>query len=140
MDQQSNLMSIWQDSMRIGIPIFDEQRRDIAKIIELLDANPAAPITDEYFLGQFSVLQVMISEFFTREESLMSQLGVPGEVQDRLVADHNKLLELFNQVYLDSMDQKKQTAEQVYFTIRDALAAHMLEHGQELRHYVKDPQ
>lgn len=124
--------------MRIGIPLFDEQRRDLAGIIELLDANPAAPITEENFLGRLSVLQVMMSEFFGREESLMVQLGVPDEVRLRLAADHDVMLDIFNTIYLDSMDRKQQTAGSAYFTIREAVEKHFLAHGQELRRYVKD--
>lgn len=129
--------SVWRESMAIGIPLFDEQRRDLAGIIELLDIDPTAPITEENFLGRFSVLQVMMTEFFTREESLMLQLGVPGEVQRRLIDDHSKILELFNEVYLDSMYRKQRTAEEVYLAVREALETQMLAIGAELRPYVK---
>ena len=138
MATQPTTKSVWRESMEIGIPLFDEQRRDLAGIIELLDIDPAAPITEENFLGRFSVLQVMMAEFFNREESLMVQLGVPNEVQQRLIGDHNKVLELFNQVYLDSMDRKQRTAGEVYLAIREAVETHMLAHGQELRVYAKE--
>jgi hemerythrin len=140
MTSQPVTKSVWRESMEIGIPLFDEQRKDLAGIIELLDIDPAAPITEENFLGRFSVLQVMMSEFFSREESLMLQLGVPGEVQQRLIDDHNKILDLFNEIYLDSMNKKQRTAEEVYLMIREAVEGHMLAHGQKLRHYVKDAQ
>ena len=124
--------------MEIGIPLFDEQHRDLAGMIELLDIDPAAPITEENFLGRFSVLQVMMAEFFHREESLMVQLGVPDEVQQRMINDHNKVLDLFNEVYLDSMNRKQRTAEEVYLAIREAVETHLLAHGQELRHYANE--
>jgi hemerythrin len=129
--------SVWRESMEIGIPLFDEQRRDLAGIIELLDIDPAAPITEENFLGRFSALQVMMAEFFNREESLMVQLGVPGEVQQRMIGDHNRILDLFNEVYMDSMERKQRTAEEIYFAIREAVETDMLAHGQELRRYAK---
>ena len=140
MATQPTTKSVWRESMEIGIPLFDEQRRDLAGIIELLDIDPAAPITEENFLGRFGVLQVMMAEFFNREESLMVQLGVPGEVRQRLIGDHDKMLDLFNDVYLDSMNREQRTAEEVYLAIREAVETHMLAHGQELRRYVKDPE
>ena len=135
MTTQPTTKSVWREAMEIGIPLFDEQHKDLAGIIELLDIDPAAPITEENFLGRFSVLQVMMSEFFNREEALMVQLGVPGEVQQRLIGDHNKILDLFNDIYLDSMNRKQRTAEEVYLAIREAVEKHMLAHGQELRPY-----
>lgn len=138
MTTQPTTRSVWREAMEIGIPLFDEQRKDLAGIIELLDIDPAAPITEENFLGRFSVLQVMMAEFFNREESLMVQLGVPAEVQRRLSDDHNRILGLFNEVYLDSMHRKQRTAEEVYLAIRAAMEACLQAHGDELRPYAKD--
>ena len=136
MAAQSHLESIWKDSMRIGIPIFDEQRCDLAKIIELLDTDPNHPITDEFFLGRFSVLQVMLSEFFTREESLMVELGIPNEVRERLAAEHDEVLKLLNLVYFDSMNKSTRNAQEVYLSIRESVTKIMVEHGRELHQYV----
>jgi hemerythrin len=138
MTTQPPTKSVWRDSMEIGIPLFDEQGKDLAGIIELLDIAPEAPITEENFIGRFSVLQVMLSEFFDREESLMLQLAVPGEVQQRVIDEHNRILALFNDVYLDSMNKKPFTAEDVYVAIRAAMEACLQSHGKELRPYVKN--
>jgi hypothetical protein len=35
------------------------------------------------------------------------------------------------------MDKKRRTAEEVYLNIREAVEAHMLAHGQELRRYIE---
>lgn len=126
--------------MRIGIPLFDEQRKDLAGIMELLAIEPTAPIAEESFLGRLSVLQVTLSEFFYREEPLMLQMKVPCDVQQHLIDDHDKILDLFNEAYRDSMNQKQRTAEAVYLMIREALGTQLLAHGQALRRHVKDAQ
>jgi hemerythrin len=128
---------VWRDPMESGIPQFDEQRRDLAGVIERHDIDPAAPIMEDNFRGRFSVQQVVMAEFFNREESLMLQLGFPARFQQRMIGDHNKILDYFIEVYPDSMDKKRRTAEEVYLNIREAVEAHMLAHGQELRRYIE---
>jgi hemerythrin len=129
--------SIWQESMRLGISLLDRQRQDIAGLIEEIDRRPEDHITSEYFLGKFSMLQVVISEYFVREEELIRELAMPPRLRTAHEAKHSAILEIFNNVYFDSLNGKPRNAHEIYQVIRLELARHFADDDCELAGYVK---
>ncbi len=118
--------SLWRESMCFGVKLIDEQRADLACLIEEVNNRPEDTINSEYFLGKFSVLQVVLSEYFAREESWMEQLALPVEQKTAHCDEHSRILGLFNDIYFDSMNHKHCSAHDIYLLVREEISKHML--------------
>lgn len=130
--------SIWDDRMRIGVAAYDDQRKDLAGLIELLDQNPEDSNFSEIFLGRFNILQVVLQEYFAREEALMDEMKIPAEVRKQHVAEHVAIQDMFLDIYMDSMKHTGKTAVEVYKQIREALRLHFLNCDTRLKACVKE--
>jgi hemerythrin len=124
--------------MRIGNQAYDDQRRDLAGLIELLDQDPTSSIHSENFLGRFHTLQVVVQEYFAREEAFIEELGVPLEIKNRHLAEHENILGIFLDIYMDSMKHKGGSAIEVYQQVREALRLHFINFDSSLRAYAQD--
>lgn len=136
MRNHKNTASLWKESMRIGLPKFDEERKDLTRIIEHLDLNPLHTITSEMFLIKFGIFHAAIKALFKHEEALFREYPVPDDVKKPHLADHSRILEMLNAVYKDSMNKRNQTAFDIYLIIRNEIKQHILKFGQDLRIYI----
>lgn len=123
--------------MKIGMPAYDDQRRDLAGLVELLDQDPTHTNVNEHFLGRFHTLQVVVQEYFAREESLMQQLEIPEDVQKRHIEAHDAITNIFLDVYMDSMNHVQKSALEVYWQVREVLRLHYLNFDISLKPYVE---
>jgi hemerythrin len=137
-NDQQNASSIWDESMCIGIQTYDDQRKDLSGLIELLDKDPKHTNSNENFLGRFHTLQVVVQEYFVREDALMEQMNVPVEVREQHIAEHEAILEMFLNTYFDSMHHKGRTAFEVYWQFRETLKHHFLTCDIKLKDYAKN--
>ena len=136
MRNQRDAESIWEDSMRVGLPKFDEERKYLTRVIEYLDLRPLHTISSEFFIVKFGIFQAAVKAFFEHEEALFSELQVPDSVKRIHIEEHGRILEMLNAVYLDSMNKKNQTAIDTYQNIRSEIKQHISKFGQDLREYI----
>jgi hemerythrin len=128
--------SIWQESMRIGEPDFDNERKAMVGVIEQLDLDPTHSLSNEFFLIRFRVLEAAVMALYTHEELLMKMWSVPENERKAHVADHARILMMLNDVYFDSMNHKMGNALEVYHRVRNQLENHILNVSDNLRNYV----
>lgn len=136
MDNQRNTVSIWEDSMRIGLQKLDDERRELTNILEHLDVTPLNTISSEIFLIKFGIFEAAAKAFFSHEEALFNEYQVPDSVRKAHEEEHTRVLAMLNTVYVDSMSKRNQTAIDVYRMIRNEMQGHILKFGQELRKYI----
>ena len=132
-------VSIWKESMRIGVPDFDEERKAMVGVIEQLDIDPTHSLTNEFFLIRFRVLEAAVTALYVHEELLMKKWPVPEDIRVAHVADHSRILLMLTEVYLDSMYHKVGNALEVYRRIRSTLEAHILNVSDKLKPYIGQP-
>lgn len=125
--------------MGIGIRPIDQKRKAALETVELLDVDPMSDITDEQFLTRFTKLQVVVAELFAREEEVIRLIGMPDSEKRRHIMEHDKLLDLFNDIYMKSMDHRKLTAREVYTLFRAAVLDHINGCDVKMRQYVGIP-
>lgn len=128
--------SIWQESMRIGFPEFDEERKAMVGAIEELDVDPDHSLSNEFFLIRFRVLEAAVQALYAHEELLMKKWAVPESHRVAHNLDHARVLSMLNDVYFDSMNHKKENALEVYHRVRGALQEHILNVADNLKQYV----
>jgi hemerythrin len=128
--------SIWKESMRIGVPAFDEERKLMTSVIELLDVDGNHPITNEFFLNRFGALEAAVKALYQHEEILMDKWQVPDNIRNHHLVDHTRILGMFTDVYVDSMNRAPRNALEIYRAIRSALEEHILKIADNLRNYV----
>ena len=136
MSDQRDAGSIWEDSMRVGLPKFDEERKELTRLIEHLDLSPLHSICSDFFILKFGIFQAAVKAFFEHEEILFRELQVPDSVKKIHIVDHGRILQMLNAVYLDSMNKKNQTAIDTYQHIRNDIKQHISKFGQDLREYI----
>lgn len=124
--------------MRIGITAYDDQRKDLSGLIELLDKDPNHANSHENFLGRFHTLQVVVQEYFVREDALMEQMNIPVEIRDQHIAEHEAIINLFLNTYIDSMQHRGRTAFEVYWQVKEALKHHFQTSDIKLKDYAKN--
>jgi hemerythrin len=127
--------SIWQESMRLGIRIFDDELKAMIDMIELLDVDASHNISNEFFLLRLSALEKSVKALCKHEESLMKKWPIPEHLKVRHMDEHDHLFTLFTNVYFDSMDKKQRNPLGVYHEIRSALEGHLLDTSLHLKPY-----
>lgn len=83
----------WDDSLRIGIDLIDEQHKAIAELGARVARAPEMSLSSESgvdFLGSFYKL---IAFHFETEEQLMARICAPGDWQRAHIREHSALLE-----------------------------------------------
>lgn len=112
------------------------RRKRVTELIEHLDQDPAHSISDEDFMEKFSRLQVMLAEFFAREEEVIAMIGMPDSEKRQHILEHDRLLDIFHQIYMDSMDHKNTMAVEVFHRIKAEITRHMSDYDARLIPYV----
>lgn len=123
--------SIWQESMRVGVPELDEERKNTMDLIELLEVRPIYSIASETFAKRFAVVHAAVEKFIKFEESLLHKQLLPDEIRRRHLADHEKIRTKLHRIRADSINKKNQTALDVYRSLRTEIKKHVLTFGAE---------
>ena len=122
-----------EETLLIGIEPIDEKRKELGNLVSQLDADSKGDINSEYFLGNFAKLQVVLAEFFAREEEVIRLIGLPDSAMRKHFVEHDKLLDIFNRIYFDSMKHKTTMATEVFKTLKTEIAKHIDEYDVKLR-------
>ena len=133
MPNESGPVSGWLESMRIGVAAFDDERRRMLGIVELLDVDPEHGVRGEFFLDRLGILSVVLEKLYRHEELLMDELRLPDTLRALHRADHDRVMSLFVQVYEDSMNNVDRKALEVYETLRRNVLQHIADFGMQLK-------
>lgn len=123
------------DWMSCGFDHLDKKRRSAVGVVTSFAAVPLHSIEAEDFMNWFSRAQVVVAELFAQEEEVIRLIGMPDSEKRRHILEHDRLLGIFNQVYLDSMEHKKTMAYEVFGTLWKEIEKHVKEFDVELRTY-----
>jgi hemerythrin len=128
--------SIWQESMSVGLPALDQERKNVFELLELLEVRPLYSIASEAFSSRFVMVHAAIERFIQYEESVLREYPVPDETRRLHVADHERIRTELNRIQLDSINKKNQTALDVYKSLRTQIKKHVLTFGVEISKYI----
>jgi hemerythrin len=128
--------SIWQESMRVGVPELDEERKLTMDLLELLEVRPIYSIASETFSKRFAVVHAAVEKFIKFEESLLHEQPLPDEIRLRHLADHEKIRTKLHRIRTDSINKKNQTALDVYRSLRTEIKKHVLTFDVEMRKHI----
>jgi len=128
--------SIWQESMRVGVPELDEERKLTMDLLELLEVRPIYSIASETFTTRFAVVHAAVEKFINFEESLLHKQLVPDEIRRRHFADHEKIRTKLHRIRADSINKKNQTALDIYRSLRAEIKKHVETFDVEMRKHV----
>jgi hemerythrin len=129
MRAEGNRKSIWQESMRVGLPELDEERKNVFELLELLEMRPIYSIASETFASRFDVVQEALERFLKHEESVLKKNGVPDQTRRLHLDDHEKIRQMLDQVREDSLAKKNQTGLDVYKALRTEVEQHVRTFG-----------
>jgi hemerythrin len=127
--------SLWQESMRIGLPALDEEHRNVMELLELLEVRPLYSIASETFISRFSIVQAAAEKFIKFEESLLREFPLPAETRQAHIADHERIRTILQRIRADSIKKKNQTALDVYRTLRAEIEKHVATFGMDISKY-----
>ncbi len=128
--------SIWQESMRVGLPELDEERKNAMELLELLEVRPIYSIASETFTTRFAVVHAAVEKFIKFEESLLHKQPLSDEIKRRHLADHEKIRTKLLRIRADSINKKNQTALDVYRSLRTEIKKHVLTFDVEMSKHI----
>ncbi len=121
--------SIWQESMRVGLPEFDEARKKAFELLELLEMRPIYSIASETFASRFELVHEAVERFLKVEEDLLKHYPVPEDARSLHIDDHDKIRRMLARVRADSLAGKNRTGLDVYKALRTEIQKHVLTFG-----------
>ena len=125
-----------EEPFRSGVASFDHLCRKALSCLELLGQDSGDTINDERFLDRLFRLQALLGRFFAREEEIIKLLGMPEAELSSHFREHDRLMEIFNDVCMDSMARRNLLAGEVYNLIRTELHGHLKGHDQLVRDWI----
>lgn len=105
-------------TVKIDMPVFDEQCAELGRIVELLDLSPVHSIASDLFVRRFRVFQDAVEGFFRYREALLNYDAVPSEIRRLHIANHERIRNMLDDIQMDSVRKKNQTAVEVYKAVR----------------------
>ncbi|MCK9381203.1 MAG: hypothetical protein M0P95_09070 [Sulfuritalea sp.] len=129
----------WQESMRIGMKLIDEQHEELLSWIGKLNDAPTAAITSKSFVDSISAVKKLETLHFETEEIFMQRLGLPHEQVQEHVNAHGELLKELVQVELDAGNGIRKTAAEVHRGIKDHVLSHIARHDMPLSRHIANP-
>ena len=130
---------VWQESMRIGMKLIDEQHQELLIWIEKLNDEPTAAITAKPFVASMSAVKRLAALHFETEEMFMQRAGFPLDQMAQHVCEHARLLDLLVAAGLDGGAGLRRTAAEAYRTIADEVLGHIVKFDLPLRTLVTNP-
>ena len=126
----------WQESMRIGMKLIDEQHKELLSWIEKLNDQPTAAITAKYFVDSMSAVKRLETLHFETEEMFMQRVGFSREQMLEHVNDHGRLLEELVRLEADAGNGVRKTTAEAYRTIKDEVLGHIVKYDMPLSRLV----
>jgi len=136
MAENDKQASVWHEWVNIWIRLIEEKRKVVADAVASLPADSTRTIQSEEFMSTFSRLQVLIAELFAREEEVIRLIGLPDSEKRRHILAHSRLLDVFNDVYMDSLERKNTMASEVFNKLRVQIEQHINMHDLNLQGYI----
>lgn len=95
-------LELWDESLLTGIPVVDQQHRDIATVGAKMLKETGLPLTSERFGDYFAEFWRLVAEHFQTEEQVMHTLGLPRDLIEVHTQEHSALLERLIQTNIHS--------------------------------------
>lgn len=124
----------------IWVTLILDKRKIIADTIASFPLDSAQTTQAEAFMSCFSSLQISMAEIFVREEEILRISRLPDGEERRHINEHNRMLDIFNEVYLDSMERKYSKSIDVFIRVIDEIEDHIDRHDLNVRRHLTNPQ
>ena len=129
----------WQESMRIGMQLIDEQHEELLNWIEKLNDEPTAAIGSKTFVDSLSAVKRLETLHFETEEIFMQRTGLPLEQMAEHVHAHRGLLGQLVQIELDAGNGIRQTVAEAHGAIKSKVLGHIAQYDMPLSAHGANP-
>jgi hemerythrin-like metal-binding protein len=126
----------WKESLRIGLPVIDEQHRVLTELVDKLMAMPAAKVNSERASDVFSKIGRLLESHFETEESLMKHHGVPADWFEAHRQEHTRILSECADIDLQVMAGRILTVTDIFPLLREMIIDHGVQYDLDIRKYL----
>ena len=124
----------WGEFNSLLLDSLEQKRNSVLKAVTFSDADSTKSLVNtEYVMSWFSQAQVIVAELFAREEEVFRLIGLPDSELRRHIVEHNKIIDIFNDVYIDAMAHKQTMAAEVCEKLKVEIHKHFSELDSTLR-------
>lgn len=127
----------WNETLRIGFPVIDEQHRMLSELVEKLIAEPAAMIDSERTSELFFNFSRLVEMHFETEESVMRHCGMPTDIFERHKREHTAILAECAEVNLQVMAGRLMTVVDVFPLLRNMIVGHIVDYDLDIKAYLE---
>ena len=118
----------WRVLNRVLLESLEHKRNVVLNTVALMGGDSTKQSVDtECFMNWLSKEQVIVAELFAQEENVIRSIGLPDCELSRHIVEHNKILDIFNDVYIDSMAHKRTTMVEVCERLKVGIQKHAAE-------------
>jgi hemerythrin len=126
---------VWNETLRIGLPVIDAQHRMLTELVDKLIARPKAKIDSEQASEIFFKVSRLVEIHFETEEGMMRHCGVPADLFERHRQAHNRILDECAQISVQVMAGRSMTVAEVFPMLRNMIVGHIVEYDLALKDY-----
>lgn len=122
----SEPLTFWDDRLRIGIDLIDEQHASIAELATRVAQTPATALSSETGIDFLADLHRLLAFHFETEEQLMAVSSFPPDLRAAHVQEHTKLLTtVVNYSYDQTRGKGPVTVADILPDLRGILVTHV---------------
>lgn len=119
--------SSWDDSLLIGIPVLDEQHKNIAKLADEFLVTPTERLSSERGRELLENIEKLVSLHFDTEELYMARAQMPEEEINAHRADHDELIsDLVSMTYDLALSNLDMSFGDVYALLQKTVIEHVI--------------
>jgi hemerythrin len=123
----------WNKSLRIGLPVIDEQHRVLTELVDKLMATPTAKVESEQAGDVFFKIGRLLETHFETEESLMRHYGVPADWFEAHREEHTRILSECADINLQMMAGRTLTVTDIFPLLREMIIGHIVRYDLDIK-------
>lgn len=127
---------VWDDSLKLGDPVVDEQHAALFSISNRLLDHPGATTQAEVIVDILSEIGKFLILHFETEEALMRKNGMPSEQFEQHCDAHRRIIEQYAELNLAATYGKHRSSREVFGLIREWLVDHLHDYDLDLKKYL----
>lgn len=93
--------SLWNESLRIGVPAIDEQQKAIAHLADRMLRSPEMRLASEAGLDLLTAFQRLVRLRFDTEKLLVGRLSLPDAVREARLVAREEILEKIAAIFYE---------------------------------------
>ncbi len=126
----------WTENFSVGVRQFDEQHKQLVRMLNRLIAEPEAGTRSETVSELLDAMTEYAQQHFEAEEELMQQYNYP-QLEEH-AAQHNAFRRKTAELCMDAMYQVGTVPESILQYLRDWLVEHILQSDMDYKPFFRE--